>query len=1221
MDIAISRVWQAAVRTLVALTVLCIHISPVSSAEPVPTKRALLIGIDDYKASGVTDLRGCVNDVELMKNILIGKFDVPAENVEVLKDTEATHQKIVDTIRSHLIDKAQPGDIVILHYSGHGSQMRDASGDEIDEYDETLVPHDSRTEGVFDITDDQVNGLLKQLTAKTKNVTFIFDSCHSGAAIRAGNAVREIQPDDRPPPLPPDYAISSRSIGEGDADFRLNGSDYVLISGCLATELSNEAMFNQRRHGVMTWFLAQALQAAGDTSTYRSIMDEVSAEVTHRYPSQQPQLEGPGTHLRVFGTDRINPLPYVLARPLDGQTVELEGGKVYGLREGSVLKVYAPGTADFAKAEATATVKLTQVDDFTARAVIEEGGPVESQSKAVLESVMYGDTSIPVYVGVEAHSSLRNVAAMLESYPAITLTGSGADARVIVDVGGDGSSITINSGDLELLVPPVSLSADDHVERVVRQVQDIVHWLTVMDLKSPTQAIAIEFELQRKDDPAGAAEPRKIPPETQLTYRVHNRDNEPLFVYVLDVSSDGSIALLYPQVDGAQEELPPKGTLEKTIETFLPEGRDAVIDVLKVIATTRPINPSVFPQGAIRGAPPPPATRGGQDPLQEFLSTSVRAKTRGARPVEVKSWVTTQKSITIRKPGVRFSGFALHFEDSIKRTDLPASFGASRSACSGSEAGAECFEPFQAAKDGTVWDLVQRKATRDAAETVKSVGRAFDEAYQVQDQTPGAVRVEPLLDVQVPGLVDQRGIDKRSVGSDTGHDDAAENDDQWHLKQIRAIDAWQKIRASHGVAEGAEADGVLVAHIDTGYRDHPETWNEVGGKRPIDPSKGHDYYDNDDDPSDPLLNDLPLDNPGHGTAAGSVIVSPTGCQLAGAPACVHGVGRGSQLVPLRVHRTVSQFNTSNLSRAIRDVAEGEIEGAPKLISIAMGGPPTLSMWKAVKAAERSGVLIVAAAGNHVRTVVWPARFASTIAVAASNVRCRPWKHSSRGNKVDISAPGESVWRATLNEQHQDINAMGKGTTFATGNTSGSAALWLAWHKDNPKMTELRENGQVTKIFRNALQASAWRPAADPAQNPPGTHCDTTSWDEDKYGAGIINVAGLLDVPLDAPGTRALAPVAEEPEELPLFASLYPAGTSRDEILEDYRSLFGGSLRATPKKLYRFETEILYHYTVEDDVQRSIDAVVSGQRGAEPTDRVRDALRKKDLSNQLRDALL
>ena len=99
------------------------------------TKRALLIGIDDYKATQISDLRGCVNDVELMRSILIDRFEMSPENIEVLKDAQATRQGIIEAIQKRLIAKAQAGDVVILRYSGHGSQMLDASQDEIDRYD------------------------------------------------------------------------------------------------------------------------------------------------------------------------------------------------------------------------------------------------------------------------------------------------------------------------------------------------------------------------------------------------------------------------------------------------------------------------------------------------------------------------------------------------------------------------------------------------------------------------------------------------------------------------------------------------------------------------------------------------------------------------------------------------------------------------------------------------------------------------------------------------------------------------------------------------------------------------------------------------------------------------------------------------------------------------------------------------------------------------------
>ena len=1205
--------YRLAVKSIILCALIVNYLMPIdapNAAADQPTKRALLIGIDDYKADHISDLRGCVNDVMLMREILIGKFDVPPDNIMVLSNGQATRARIINAVRTHLINKAQANDIIILHFSGHGSQMGDASKDEIDGWDETLVPHDSRTADVYDISDDEINGLLKQLTEKTKNVTFIFDSCHSGDAARAGNAVRMIEADDRPPPPPADFAISSRGA-EGDSDIRLEGSNYVLISGCLAKELSNETTFNGQRHGALTWYLGEALKAAGDDTTYRGVMDEVKMEVNARFPSQHPQLEGPGTDLEVFGTDRINAQAYVLVKPIGGQMVEVDGGAVYGLSKDTVLKVYAPKTANFKNASPVATIKVTKAEDFNAEATIVEGGPVQPHSRATLEAVFFGDTAIAVYVDAEQSESLGKVKDALAAMEALSLAKDETSARLLINE--QNGKIVIQTGDLEVLVPPVPLTEQGHVERVVNQVKDLVHWMTVLDLKNPNSGIKISFDFRRKDDPPKAPSPEEVGPGSQLIYTVENLDDQGLYVYVLDISSDGSVALLYPR--GGQQELPPGGKLEKTIELFLPEGRTTVLDVLKVIATTQQLDPAVFPQGSIRTAPPV-ETRADADPLTRFLSKAVRGQ-RAARPVDVKAWVTTQKLVRIRRQAAKLTSFWFHFDSRRDSQEVGNQLRESRSKAPGAVPvdWEDCKRLITVSKDGAQFECIPASQVRGDNKTI-SVGEAFDEAYNKQDAT-GALRVEPMIEVQLPGIETDQGIDKRDLGWDDAHDDAAKNDDLWSLKQIRVFDAWEKIRNRFGLSEGAEAEGIFIAHPDTGYRHHPETWQEIAGKRPIDAAKGYDYFDDDEDPFDPLLSGYLTDNPGHGTASGSVIVSPADCQLQGAEGCVNGIARGAQLVPLRVHRTVSQLNTSNLAKSIRDTAEGNIQGEPKLVSIAMGGPPTMTLWKAVKTAEKNGVLVVAAAGNYVRTVVWPARFRSTIAVAANNVRCRPWKHSSRGKAVDISAPGESVWRATLNKNHDHINAMGKGTTFATGNTAGAAALWLAWHRGNPKLKELQELGLVTKAFRQSLQASAWQPDTDSAANPPGTHCDTTSWDS-KYGSGILDTAELLDTSLMVSDTRSIE--TREIEELPLFASLYPPDIDQDQIKSDYLSLFGVTSRDDMQKLAAFETEILHHYTMSEDVQRAIDAMIQGQRGIEPIERAQRALLKQDLSKRLRGAL-
>lgn len=80
-----------------------------------------------------------------------------------------------------LVHGNEAGDSLVFHFSGHGSQKLDASGDELDGYAETLCPVDYEDKGV--IVDDELNAaLVRPLRPGTKLHAFI-DACHSGTVL------------------------------------------------------------------------------------------------------------------------------------------------------------------------------------------------------------------------------------------------------------------------------------------------------------------------------------------------------------------------------------------------------------------------------------------------------------------------------------------------------------------------------------------------------------------------------------------------------------------------------------------------------------------------------------------------------------------------------------------------------------------------------------------------------------------------------------------------------------------------------------------------------------------------------------------------------------------------------------------------------------------------------------------------------------------------------
>ena len=103
-------------------------------------KRALLIGINKYRIDGA-DLRGCVNDVEDLSAALVECYGFKKSDIAVLTDFDATKKAIEAGIKALLRD-SKSGDVALLHYSGHGSNVPDDNGDEADGRDEILCPTD-----------------------------------------------------------------------------------------------------------------------------------------------------------------------------------------------------------------------------------------------------------------------------------------------------------------------------------------------------------------------------------------------------------------------------------------------------------------------------------------------------------------------------------------------------------------------------------------------------------------------------------------------------------------------------------------------------------------------------------------------------------------------------------------------------------------------------------------------------------------------------------------------------------------------------------------------------------------------------------------------------------------------------------------------------------------------------------------------------------------------
>ena len=610
-------------------------------------KLALLVGINKYQY--VPDLKGTVNDVKAMRDLLVRSFQFPKEHIRVLTDASATRNGILSAIREHLIAKARPDSVVIFHYSGHGSRVKDRSGDESDGYDETLVPHDSgrRDHENRDITDDELNGLLRQLVEKTPNVTFILDSCFSGSALRGSGLARTVEPDDRDPPDRPESQPSrSRGISDGASGFRPANAQYALISGAADQEQAYEVHQEAKTYGALTWHLTQQIRQVGAEATYRDVMDLVRAKVTALFPAQHPQLEGARSDNLVFSDRSLVPEPYVLISPLSGRTVKLQAGQVHGVTAGSIFEVYPPGTKVFASAQPTGKIKVKTVEVISSEAEIIKGEVSGAASRAVEREHFFEDMTLGIHFGnPEGSPELQNIMKRLLSLDHIRKVDrpQGYDLLIRQEKG----FFVTEAGEPTEISPRVRVSDEDAIKQVVAQVEKWAHWFGVLSIANPRTELAIEFLIE---EPTG--EGREVPKthrDLDLTLyegekfeaKIANNSKHDIYFALLDVSSDGSIEVIYPR-NQAKERLAVGQSWTRRLETFLPEGRDSIRDVLKVIATTEETDFSFLRQEAVRSP-------GFLNPLQQLLANAVYGEKRGTRLVEAGDWTTATRVLEVRK--------------------------------------------------------------------------------------------------------------------------------------------------------------------------------------------------------------------------------------------------------------------------------------------------------------------------------------------------------------------------------------------------------------------------------------------------------------------------------------------------------------------------------------------------------------------------------------------
>ncbi len=538
------------------------------------TKRALLIGINQYKA--VPKLQGSLNDIDTMRQILRSRWGFAESNIAVLTDEAATRAGIL-TALEQLVATAGPNDTVYFHYSGHGSQVEDLNGDELDDHlDETLVPQDGRSGDVRDITDDELDAIFARLRAK--HAFIVLDSCHSGTATRSLDIRIRSIPRDTHLNI---YRAAESALPKTRAVVPVITSRYVVMTGAASHQEALDGPVDGRYHGFFTYALAKSLGNSSPQASPREVFAGVERELkriqTHfgRSSMPEPQLEAPP---ELIEASLLSPatssgagsaqqpaarLPWLEVTPGQKGMVTLINGSLLGAAPGSTWSIYSAGETLFAPGRALAIATATQTNGKDALAKLQSSaGPIPAGARAIALLPAPTGQRIPIRI-LDVPPGRRGVIeeTLKTNIKDVDLVGDDHPARFAVDI--EGETLRLLAADGLQVVGTFELNEPwgAGIATVVSRSANASELLT---LDNPSSQLKIDVRVATAVKPKPSVRTRgiKVVADTQAAkYRIrksgkprteHNslqlevRVNSDSYVTIVDVDSEGGVNLLFP---------------------------------------------------------------------------------------------------------------------------------------------------------------------------------------------------------------------------------------------------------------------------------------------------------------------------------------------------------------------------------------------------------------------------------------------------------------------------------------------------------------------------------------------------------------------------------------------------------------------------------------------------------------------------------------------------
>lgn len=490
-------------------------------------------------------------DVESVNNLLKAhKFEISlcigllARREEILRQWNS------------FISRVQKNDTVVIYYSGHGGLVEPSKDQNGGRPYQFIVPLDFRTSPDFNgILDVEISVLLHRITAKTMNVTTIFDCCHSGRIARSTHfGDRAIAKNIAKVAHTKIRAYLQRLAESGGLDMSAITSieanpNVVRIVACTdretAWEYQNED-FESR--GVVTEQLVSVLHKALKTNipiSWRSVMMRVSEQVAIRFPDQHPHVEGPDR--RTLFSLETTPFAGVSVMAQEDETVVLLAGSVAGVQQNNEYIIMPSGSHEVIESRKRGHANVSAVTSFSATLDIEPSCLLDRTGVAFLVTEAPCRDSVTMSLDLQEHLSLANTQQRIE------LIAYSQENPVFAHIKTQGQAVCLLDCSGETCASFQIQDNGGGVQAAVKHAIQQAEWLSranrVLRLQPPPADILDHgFRFRFKTVPGrmeilsdGTGSLRN---GDRVTIELQNEGDNPIFVSVFNINVAGNISLV-----------------------------------------------------------------------------------------------------------------------------------------------------------------------------------------------------------------------------------------------------------------------------------------------------------------------------------------------------------------------------------------------------------------------------------------------------------------------------------------------------------------------------------------------------------------------------------------------------------------------------------------------------------------------------------------------------